>query len=151
MTALPSIRSPKAFTIAELLIATAIILLTSLAILFSYVQCLELNTINKDTMAVLEQARNTVEAIKSTPFGEIYDAYNKKIVALKDPEGIAIVEVDNKNPQLLSVSVKCFWKTKNRMVGEDKNLNGILDKDEDKNENGKLDSPITLFTDIAKR
>jgi hypothetical protein len=151
VTVWPSIRSRNAFTIAELLIATAIILLTSLAILFSYVQCLELNTINKDTMAALEQTRNTVEEIKSKPFGEIYDAYNKKTFPLKDLDGIILVEIDNKNPQLLTVSVKCFWKTKSRSIGEDKNLNGILDKDEDKNDNGKLDSPLALLTDIAKR
>jgi type II secretory pathway pseudopilin PulG len=144
--------SSKAFTIAELLIATAIILLTSLAILFSYVQCLELNTINKNTLTVLENARNMMETIKSTSFDQIYETYHKKTFPLKGlDEGIGLVEIDNKNPQLLGISVKCFWKTKNRITGEDKNLDGILDQDEDTNNNGTLDSPVSLFTTIAKR
>ena len=143
--------SPKAFTIAELLIATAIILLTSLAILFSYVLCLELNTINKNTLSALENARNTLETLKSTSFEAIYDTYHDKTFPLQGVEGIGLVEIDNKNPLLLGVSIKCFWKSKGRVIGEDKNIDGKLDLDEDKNDNGKLDSPVTLFTHIAKR
>jgi hypothetical protein len=148
---LSSIRGRKAFTIAELLIAAAIVLLTCLAILFSYVQCLELNTINKTTAAAIAQARSTMETIKSLPFDQIYDTYNGKTFPLRDLEGIGLVEVDNKNPMLLGITVKCFWKSKKRVMGEDTNLDGVLDREEDKNENGKLDSPVTFFTNIAKR
>ncbi len=151
MTSSFPIHSRKAFTIAELLIASAIVLLTSLAILFSYIQCLELNLINKTTATALAQTRNTLEIIKSLPFDQIRDTYNGKTFELKGLEGVGLVEVDGKNPMLLGVTVKCFWKSKNRILGEDENFNGILDREEDKNENGKLDSPITLFTNIAKR
>ena len=148
----PLLRSVQAFTIAELLIATTVILLTSLAILFSYVQCLELNTINKDTLAALTSARNAMESIKGTSFGQIYATYNKKNFQLEGlSEGIGNIKIDNKNPQLLGISVKCFWKSKKRMIGEDANLNGSLDFGEDLNNNGELDSPTTLFTHIAKR
>jgi type II secretory pathway pseudopilin PulG len=143
--------SPKAFTIAELLIATGVILLTSLAILFSYVQCLELNIINKNSLSALENARNTMETLKSTSFDAIYDTYHGKTFPLEGVEGIGLIEVDSKNPLLLGVSIKCFWKSKGRVIGEDKNFDGKLDKDEDKNENGRLDTPISLMTHIAKR
>jgi hypothetical protein len=151
MTSFSSIRGRKAFTIAELLIAAAIVLLTSLAILFSYIQCLELNNINKTTSIAVSQTRNMMEAIKSLPFDQIHDTYNGKTFPLKGLEGIGLVEIDSKNPMLLGVTVKCFWKSKNRIIGEDRNFDGILDPEEDKNENGKLDSPVTLFTNIAKR
>jgi type II secretory pathway pseudopilin PulG len=142
----------KSFTIAELLVATAIILLTSLAILFSYVQCLELNRINEDMAVALQNARNTMETVKSTAFDQIHDTYNNKTFELRSLEpGIGLVEIDNKNPQLLGVTVRVFWKTKNRLMGEDKNLDGVLNDGEDTNENGKLDSPVSLFTHIAKR
>jgi type II secretory pathway pseudopilin PulG len=144
-------RRIQGFTIVELLIATGIILLTSIAILFGYVQCLELNTLNKDMLTALNSARNITETIKGASFDEIYGTYQQKTFPIQGLDGIVLTQVDNKNPQLLGVSIQCFWRSKGRVIGEDKNLNGSLDKDEDQNNNGKLDSPVTLLTMISKR
>ena len=142
----------KAFTLPELLVATTIILLTSLGILFTYIQCLEINNINHDTLKALASARNQIETIKATPFDQIHDTYNNQTFPLDGITGIGTTDVNDKNPELLEVTVKCFWRqAKGRLIGEDKNLNGRLDQGEDLNKNGELDSPVSILTYLYKR
>ncbi len=45
---------------------------------------------------------------------------------------------------LLATVVVCYREAKGRVVGEDTNLNGRLDRGEDKNRNDRIDSPILL-------
>ena len=147
-----NITTQQAFTLPELLIATTVVLMASVGILFTYVQCLELNSINHDTTIVLQSCRNLVEEIKSISPSLIHDAYNNKIFPIDEPKGISLVTVNDQDPQLLVITVKCFWKqAKGRLIGEDKNLNGILDEGEDTNKNDVLDSPITLVTYVYNR
>ena len=145
-------KTQQGFTLAELLIATTVVLLSSVGILFTYVQCLELNSINHDTSLVLQSSRNMMEEIKSISPAMVHETYNEKTFPLKEPSGIILVTVNDQDPQLLSVTVKCFWKQiKGRLIGEDKNLNGFLDDGEDLNKNGELDSPVTLVTYVYNR
>lgn len=147
-----SMRSSKALTIPELLIASTIILMTSLAILFTYIQCMEISEIDKTKTKVLFMAHNMMETIQSTSFDLIQSTYNNQTFSLDGINGIGLTEIDDRDPKLLGIHVKCFWKqAKGRLVGEDSNLNGILDKGEDINKNGALDSPVDLFTYIYKR
>lgn len=149
---LTSMNNKQGFTLAELLIATTVVLLTSVGILFTYVQCLELNSINHDTSVVLQSCRNMMEEIRSVSPSMAHDTYNEKTFPLKDPAGIILVTVNDQDPQLLVVTVKGFWKqAKGRLIGEDKNFNGFLDLGEDLNKNDQLDSPITLVTYIYNR
>jgi prepilin-type N-terminal cleavage/methylation domain-containing protein len=145
-------KTEQGFTLAELLIATTVVLLSSVGILFTYVQCLELNSINHDTSMALQSCRNMMEEIKSVSPSMVHETYNEKTFPLKEPTGILLVTVNDQDPQLLAVAVKCLWKqAKGRLVGEDKNLNGFLDEGEDLNKNGELDSPVTLVTYVYNR
>ncbi len=142
----------QGFTLPEVLIATTVFLLTSVGILFTYVQCLELNSINHDTSLVLQYTRSMLEEIKSTSPSMMHETYNEKTFPFEKPTGIILVKVNDQNPQLLIVTVRCFWKqAKGRIIGEDKNLNGFLEEAEDLNKNGELDSPVTLVTYIYNR
>ena len=145
-------KTEQGFTLPELLIATTVVLMSSVGILFTYIQCLELNSINHDTSLVLNSCRNMLEEIKSVSPSMVHETYNEKTFPLKKPAGIILVNVNDQDPQLLVVTVKCFWKqAKGRLVGEDKNQNGFLDEGEDLNKNGELDSPVTLVTYIYNR
>lgn len=142
----------QGFTLPELLIAATVVLLTSVGILFTYVQCLELNSINHDSAAVLQKSRNMMEEIVASPPAAIHETYNEKTYPIEKPEGIMLVKVNDQDPQLLIVSVRTFWKqSKGRIIGEDKNLDGFLQQNEDTNSNGELDSPYTLVTYIYNR
>ncbi len=147
-----SMKCKQGFTLPELLIATTVVLLTSLGILFTYVQCLELNRINHETSLVLQAARNLMEEIRSVSPSMVHDTYNEKTFLLEEPQGIILAAVNDQDPQLLLVTVKCFWKqAKGRMIGEDNDFNGMLDLGEDLNKNDVLDSPITLVTYVYNR
>jgi len=52
---------------------------------------------------------------------------------------------------LLQATVSVCWRQKNRVIGEDKNLNGALDAGEDANGNKIIDSPVELTTLIVNR
>ena len=97
----------------------------------------------------MQSLRNKIETIRTTSFEEILRNYNEQTFTIPDVKGIGIIYVDNTNTRLLGVSVVFCWRhSKGRILGEDLNLNGILDKKEDKNHNNKIDSPFTLFTSI---
>ncbi|MCM8832168.1 MAG: prepilin-type N-terminal cleavage/methylation domain-containing protein [Candidatus Omnitrophica bacterium] len=51
---------------------------------------------------------------------------------------------------LVFVEVVVCYRAGNRVIGEDVNLNGVLDSGEDVNNDGKISSPITLSTFIGK-
>ena len=147
-----SILTQRAFTLPELLIAATVVLMASVGILFTYIQCLELNSINHSSTLVFQSCRNMMEEIKSISPGLAHDTYNNKTFSINEPKGIGLITVNDQNPQLLTVTVKCFWKqAKGRLIGEDKNLNGMLDEGEDTNKNNELDSPVTLVTYVYNR
>lgn len=93
-----------------------------------------------------------MEEIKSISPSMVHETYNEKTFPLKEPTGVILVNVNDQDPQLLIVAVKCFWKQgKGRLIGEDKNFNGLLEEGEDLNKNGELDSPVTLVTYVYNR
>ena len=67
------------------------------------------------------------------------------------PSNRGVVYVDDTDPELLRVTISVCWNQKNRIFGEDKNLNGVLDAGEDKNNNGIIDSPVQIITLVANR
>ncbi len=139
-------------TLPELLIATTVVLMTSMGILYTYVQCLELNKINHDTTLVLQDCRNILEDIRTASPSMVHETYHNKTFPLNGPQGIILVQVNDQDPQLLLVTVKAFWRqSKGRLMGEDKNLNGTLEEGEDTNKNNELDSPVTLVTYVYNR
>lgn len=145
-------KTKQGFTLPELLIATTVLLLSSVGILFTYVQCLDLNSINHDSASVLQKNRNMMEEILSSSPGAVHETYHEKTFPIENPTGIILVKVNDQDPQLLIVTVRAFWKqSKGRIMGEDLNLNGFLEQEEDINKNGELDSPNTLVSYIYNR
>jgi hypothetical protein len=47
--------------------------------------------------------------------------------------------------------VVCVKDKRDRVIGEDKNFNGVLDSGEDTNSNNVLDSPLTLHVLVARK
>lgn len=82
--------------------------------------------------------------------------------------GSGFIYIDNTDPELLEIEVVMSWVSKKgipipnvvveadkqkyrRVVGEDQNLNGVLDAGEDVNGNGKIDSSIVLKTLLTNK
>jgi len=142
----------KSFTLAEVLLAIAILIVAVSTILVTYLACFVLIDTVKNINIATSAAQGVIEEIRSTPFTQIVTDYSGLNFVLNDiPESRGVVYVDDTNPELLEVTVSVCWKHRNRVIGEDRNLNGVLDAGEDANGNAIIDSPVELTTRIANR
>jgi len=142
----------KGFSLAEILIAIIILIVAISSILMTYIACFVLIDTVKNVNIATTAAQGVIEEMRSTPFTQIYDNYNGLVFTLNDiPQSRGIVYVNDTNPELLEVTVSICWKHRNRVIGEDSDLDGVLDSGEDTTSNGIRDSPVTLTTKIANR
>lgn len=138
-----------AFTLAELLIAAVVMILTFGGILFSYLKCLELAEISRNSSTAVHASKSRMEQIKNTTFDQIKATYNNTTFLIAGLTGTGVSYVDDTNPNLLKITITICWRqSNNRIFGEDTNMNGILNVGEDKNANAMLDSPTTMVSYI---
>lgn len=136
----------------EVLLAIAILAFALCAILFTYISCLALIATSKNVNIATDAALGLMEGIRGDPFSRIFTDYNKLNFTVGGmPANMGVVYVDKTNPSLLKVTISVCWRQGNRIIGEDTNLNGILNTGEDANNNGIIDSPVELVTLIASR
>ena len=141
----------RGFTLAELMVAAAIFLFVLGGILFSYITCLELAEIAKNSSLATHAAKSKLEEIKNTAFNQIYANYHNVSFTAAGLNGRGVRYVDNSDPDLLHVIIEFCWRQPNgRIIGEDQDLDGLLDGGEDDNGNGRLDSIVILDTYIYK-
>ena len=140
------------FTLAELIVAAAIMATVIAGILVSYIRCMELNEASQNKSMALKAARSRMETIKGSDYNNLVANYNGVTFNVTGfvGKGVSYVTVlDAKNTRVI---VSVSWKQKNgRVYGEDKNLNGVLNAGEDKNADGMLNSPVDITTRIYKR
>ena len=139
----------KGFTLAELMIAAIILAVTFVGMLLTYLRCMELNEISRNSSLVIQAATSELEDIKNTPFSQVFANHNGTTFTVAGINGIGVVTVDNTNADLLEVVISFSWRQSNgRLLGEDADLDGQLDGGEDQNGNGRLDSPVDLISYI---
>ncbi len=99
--------------------------------------------------------RARMEEIKQEEFDSL-DALNGTIFNLDgfaSSEAKGRIEVSNitGNSNLKEVRVIGCFRSRYRVIGEDSNLNGVLDiaASEDQNNNSRLDSPVEFITLLA--
>lgn len=145
----------KGFTLIEVMIATAILVTVLCGILATYIACFELISTSKNLTLAINSAQRKIEEIRNYSFSGISTDYNWTTftvdeITLENSRGI--VYVDNSNPDLLEITISVCWRQRgNRIIGEDLDLDGILDAGEDSNANGIIDSPVQLVTLITQR
>lgn len=71
-------------------------------------------------------------------------------LAVKDAKGV--YRITSYNSNLKKVTLSISYKIKGgRIIGEDTNLNGLLDPGEDTNKDSRLSSPVEIATIIARK
>jgi hypothetical protein len=134
-----------------MLLAGAIVVFAVSGILAMYVGCFDLNTTAKNINIALSAAQGLMEEMRNASFTDIND-YNGMTFAVNNiSSSKGVVDINSSNPELLSVTITVCWNQKNRIFGEDRNLNGVLDVGEDVNNNGIMDSPAQITALIANR
>lgn len=140
----------SAFTLLEILLAAAILTFAICAILAAYIACIVLAADSKNINISTNAALSMAEEVRSSAFTRIVDDYNGLNFILNDlPSSRGVVYVDDTNPELLQVTISICWRQDNRIVGEDQDLDGVLDGGEDRNGNGIIDSPVQVVTQIT--
>jgi prepilin-type N-terminal cleavage/methylation domain-containing protein len=145
-------RSDRGFTLIEIMLVAGILAFVLCAILAAYISCSVLVATSKNLNIATNAALGLMEEIRTSSFTRIYDEYNGLNFILNDiPSSRGVVYVDDTNPELLEVTISVCWRQGNRIIGEDVNLNGVLDAGEDANGNGIIDSSVQMVTQIANR
>jgi len=167
--------SKRGFTIAEVLLAIAILGFALCGILATYLACFNLASISKNTNIAASAAQGIIEQIRATPFTSLSDTqpqielggsfYNFTHASgnrwyltftvnnMPGNMGVAYVDIDNAStPEIITATVSVCWTQGNKIIGEDLNLSGgVPDSGEDLNGNGLIDSPVELVTQISNR
>lgn len=136
----------------EMLLAAVIAAFALCGILLTYIACLNTVKISRNVSIATSAAQGLIEDIRSTPFPQIIANYNQLTFTVNNiPSSRGIVYVNDANPELLLVTVSVCWQQGNRIIGEDTNLNGVLNAGEDVNGNGIIDSTVELVTQVVNR
>ena len=159
-------KNKKGLTLMELLVAAfiTVIVFGSLLTLINYTA--DLQEMSRNRITAMNAARQMMEQVKldvklAVSFIVVVSdyngttGYNKRSFtpigfAAGSASGIVYTDVvPNSSSNLYDVTVAVCWRQKNgRVIGEDQNLNGILDGGEDTNGNGRLDSPCVLTSAV---
>lgn len=150
-------KSEHGFTLVELMIVVGIlsVVITGVVNLYIYTSVAAQLAGNK-TLAVGE-AQSKIEEIRNYTFDNITADFGVggtpgNTFNLSQLTGKGVIYIDSTNTELLVIEIVVSWKDKyNRIIGEDTNLNGVLDAGEDLNSNGKIDSIITVMSMITRR
>lgn len=141
--------SSSGFSFPELLISTVIFLLACVGILFTFTRYMELNEMTQNSSLALEGAIERMEAVKNTVFNQVTPLYDDQTFTVAGLAGLGTIDIVEPTTDIREVWVTYSWQQNNgRIVGEDLDLDGVLDGGEDSNGNGRLDSPVQLVTYI---
>ena len=144
--------SKKGVTLVEMLLAATILAYAVCAILAMYASCFDLMSTSKNISIATNASQGLMEEMRNSTFQGIFDNYNGLNFTVNAmPSNRGVVYVDDTDPELLRITISVCWNQRSRIIGEDKNLNGVLDAGEDANNNSIIDSPVQLITLVANR
>ncbi|MBU4346542.1 MAG: prepilin-type N-terminal cleavage/methylation domain-containing protein [Candidatus Omnitrophica bacterium] len=146
----------RGFTLPELLLAAAILVFVMCGILATYISCFELISTSKNLTLAINAAQRQIEEIYDYNFSQIHADYDNQTFTVDEisaGDSRGIIYVDDSNPDLLEVTISVCWRQRgNRIIGEDLDLDGVLDPGEDfLVANNRIDSPAQLVTLITPR
>lgn len=147
--------SRDGFTLVELMIAVGVLVVALVGLLGVFAHLMLLNENSSKLTLAVTACQAKLEEMRNSSFSTLYLSYNGanfNPAGFSSGEAKGAISINNSNPNLLQVFISVSWMTRsNRVIGEDKNLNGVLNAGEDSNANGRLDSPGQIATLMAQR
>ncbi len=160
--------SDKAFTLIELLLAFSILAFCLCGILLTYINMFVLADLSRDITLANNAVQAEMEIVKRTNFACLDTSscsgcacpsptscpqnactFNIAGFASSDAKGVVYITSDTGYADLKRVRIEVSFKSRNRVIGGDKDLDGIADVGEDVNIKNELNSPVELVTLIA--
>jgi hypothetical protein len=150
--------SSSGFTLVELVITVGTTLIAVLGSIQLFTYCMWQSENSGNLTSSMQEAFAKVEEIRATPYGDIMTTFGplagqaSRSFTPTRVRGLGIIYVNEVAPDLLQVEVVVNWQERGRyVVGEDRNLNGLLDGGEDGDGNGRISSPASLVTLVTRR
>jgi prepilin-type N-terminal cleavage/methylation domain-containing protein len=145
-------KGSRGMTLIEVITAAAIFAFCLSGLLLTYMNLFTLTELTRDFTLATNAMQARMEEIKRIPFVNLASLNNATFTVTGftagNVSGVSQV-FDTAYSDLKQVRLVVCFKSKNRLIGEDANLNGALNAGEDANANGRLDSPAELVTFIA--
>jgi len=139
----------KGFNLAEIMISTLVLALTFTGVVSTYLKCLNLSEMSQNSSRATLEARKRMENAKNSDVTQLITNYHNVSFSSLNVNGMGVSYVNDTDPNLLEVTISFCWQQNNgRIIGEDANLNGVLDDGEDVNGNGFIDSPVQITSYI---
>ena len=148
-----TLRSNKAFTLTEVLITIGVSLFVCAVIVPSMVETHKTLVAAQQNQKAMRIVKERMMEIMAMAFDDIQSLHKSVIINPSDNvstvNGTLVTYVKEIDKDLLSVTISVSHKLNSGHIsGEDTNLDGILDENEDKNGNGQLDSFAKLITGV---
>lgn len=149
--------SAPGMTLVEVLMVLVIAVVALCGLLAALVVGFDLAETARHLSTVTHAAQQKLEEIRAHPVNRVASDYAPggnpgDTFAVASPVGMGRVEITQPQPNLLQARIVVSWRQRgNRIVGEDRNLNGRLNPGEDRNGNGRMDAPCELVTYLTQR
>ncbi len=148
-------RYGRGFTLIEVLLAVSILAFVLCGLLSTYISLFYLGDISRQIILVTNAMQARFEEAKNTSFDALpaLNGTTFTIPGFANNNARGQIQVNNTVfADLREVRIVVSFRSKGatRIIGEDTNLNGVLDSGEDGNNNGRLDSPMEIITLIAR-
>lgn len=171
-SSLYKLNSLTGFTLAELMVAALILITILVGLLASYVTCFDLNETSKNFTLAMDAINQKMAEVSDYSFSNICSNFgiSNSTFTLSDSDFQLMPAGDSRGNiyvypyttssissacasgctcdyTMLRVVISVCWRQKSgRVIGEDKDLDGVLDSGEDTNGNNQIDSPAQLVT-----
>jgi len=163
--------SNKGFTLTEVLVAVAILAFSLCGILLTYINMFIWSDLSRDFTLATNAVQAKMEEVEKAGFScldtshcngcncpsltscpSFRDGCTFDITGFAGSNAKGVISVAATDyPDLMRVRIVASFKSRNRVIGEDNNLNGVLDAGEDISPaNTRLDSPIEMVTLVSR-
>ena len=140
-------KSNAGLTLPELLMAILILVPLFIGAILTFVKCMEYSAMAKNSSTAILASKNRMAQIDNTIYGQVFANYNSTTFTAAGLNGIGVTYVNNADPNLLDITISFCWRERNgRVIGEDKDLDGVLDAGEDTDGDNMIDSLVSLTT-----
>jgi len=145
----------RGFTLLELMIACAIIIVGLTGVLATYVTCSDLVETTRNANLALNAEQEILEQVRRvTPLSLVssnYNGYTFNVSNMAAGNSLGLVTINNSNSSFLRVDVGVCWRQKGGRVLGECSFSGSTLTFNDTNGNGVLDSPVHIATYMAQR
>lgn len=144
----------RGFTLIEVMLTVGILAFCLCGLMVTYINMFVFSDLSRGFSLASNAIQAKIEEIRSYEFDTL-DSYNGTkfdLDGFASSDSEAVIQVDDTvyTDALKRVRIVACFRSRNRLIGEDLNLNGDLDAGEDTNGNARLDSPVEVVTLIVR-